>query len=102
MPRAAEVVSRAVKRSVIKMICNATSERDWRDVLDLAEKHDAVYPFLGIHPWYSDTVEKEWLDRLATTVQKNSIGIGEIGLDRVCNTNFLQQEKISCLQLSIM
>jgi TatD DNase family protein len=101
MPQAAEIVGRAVKRSVVKMICNATSERDWRDVLDLAEKHDAVYSFLGIHPWYGDTVKKEWLDRLTTTVQKNSVGIGEIGLDRVCDTNFFQQEEIFLAQLEL-
>lgn len=83
------------------MICNATSERDWRDVLDLAEKYDAVYPFLGIHPWYADTGENEWLDELDITVKKNSTGIGEIGLDRVCETNFLQQEKIFLAQLEL-
>ncbi|MCD6389063.1 MAG: TatD family hydrolase [Desulfobulbaceae bacterium] len=101
MPRSAEIVSKAVKRGVVKMICNATSERDWQDVLDLAKEHNAVYPFLGIHPWYGDTVEKKWLDRLTTTVQKNSVGIGEIGLDRVCKTDFLQQEKIFLAQLEL-
>ena len=101
MPRAAEIVRRAVKRGVVKMICNATSEDDWRDVLDLAEKHDAVYPFLGIHPWCGDTVKKEWLDRLAITVRKNSAGIGEIGLDRVCETDFLQQVEIFLAQLEL-
>ena len=101
MPRAAEIAGRAVKLGVVKMICNATSERDWQDVLDLAKQHDAVYPFLGIHPWYSDTVEKEWLDRLTTLVQKNSVGIGEIGLDRVCKIDFLQQEEIFLAQLEL-
>jgi len=83
------------------MICNATSEDDWRNVLDLAEKHDAIYPFLGIHPWYGDTVEKEWLDRLTIMVKKNSTGIGEIGLDMVCKTDFFQQEKIFLAQLEL-
>ncbi|MEA3548306.1 MAG: TatD family hydrolase, partial [Thermodesulfobacteriota bacterium] len=70
-------------------------------VLDLAKQHDAVYPFLGIHPWYADTVKKKWLDRLTTTVQKNSVGIGEIGLDRACRIDFPRQEKIFLAQLEL-
>jgi Tat protein secretion system quality control protein TatD with DNase activity len=45
--------------------------------------NDAVFPFYGVHPWYADSVEDDWLVQLVARVQSTACGLGEIGLDSV-------------------
>ncbi len=47
-------------------------------------------PFLGIHPWFSDTAARGWQHRLMTIAETldQTIGIGETGLDRSCPIDF--------------
>lgn len=55
---------------------------DWRVVLDAADKHTNVHPFIGLHPWYAD----RWpgcSEQLSSIWSRGDIGMGEIGLDRL-------------------
>ncbi|MGK0367582.1 MAG: TatD DNase family protein [Thermoproteota archaeon] len=53
--------------------------------------------FIGLHPWYIDdkTQDKEQLFQKLknNTKHSNFIGLGEVGLDRVCDVNFTLQKE---------
>lgn len=95
------VIYRAASHGVGMMFCNATCEKDWEQVLQLAEKHAAVIPFLGIHPWYADSVSLNWQQQLGDLIEKTGCGIGEIGLDRGCGVDLGQQQAIFRGQLEL-
>ncbi len=54
---------------------------DWPRVLELAQAHSDVLPFLGLHPWYVAEAPSDWLEQLRGLAQRHAIGIGECGLD---------------------
>jgi len=77
-----EVMSRARGQGVGLMVCNATSQRDWQEVLGLAKEYAEIVPFLGVHPMYLAARSVDWLEQLEEITGHNRCGIGEIGLDR--------------------
>lgn len=93
------VLIRAGQSGVLRMFCNATREEDWREVLGLAS--DSVIPFIGIHPWYADTVDAGWEERLAALVEISYCGIGETGLDKRCSCALKQQLEVFTVQLRL-
>lgn len=64
------------------MICNATSEKDWDRVRELAGQIPEIVPCFGIHPWYLSGRQPGWQDRLSTLLESLPCAIGEAGLDR--------------------
>ena len=54
--RLESVLERATQAGVERMFCNSTRESDWQEILNLSKTAPAVLPFLGIHPWFADTV----------------------------------------------
>jgi TatD DNase family protein len=47
---------------------------------------------IGIHPWFAENFEMNWLKIVNLSSEQNVLAIGEAGLDKVCQTNFdLQQ-----------
>lgn len=60
-----------------------------------------VYPFYGVHPWYADKVEDDWLIQMVARVQAGECGIGEIGLDKACAVNWDKQLAVFDLQLKL-
>lgn len=72
--------SRAV--GVTHLVCNGTSEKDWREVLDVASVYEGVLPCLGLHPWFVPDRSASWLDVLEGLVRATGCGIGETGLDK--------------------
>jgi len=80
--RHAEVIARAQKAGVEKIINVGTSLQGCRDSLKLAEEFPPVYAALGIHP--SDTREDDrgiMAEILKLAQNKKVVAIGEIGLD---------------------
>ncbi|OHB53233.1 MAG: hypothetical protein A2Y07_11235 [Planctomycetes bacterium GWF2_50_10] len=77
-----EVMSRAREQGVGLIVCNATSQRDWGEVLGLAKEYTEIVPFLGVHPMYMAGRSGDWLEQLEEIAGHNRCGIGEIGLDR--------------------
>jgi TatD DNase family protein len=64
-------------------VVNATREADWADVAALAREFPGfVFPAYGIHPWFADTAEDGWEDRLREMlVEDPSATVGEVGVD---------------------
>lgn len=97
----AEVLLRAANAGVSRMLCNATREGDWPDVLHFSATCPSVIPFIGIHPWYAASVETGWDKRLAAIVATNRCGIGEAGLDGKCRIPVASQETVLAVQLEL-
>lgn len=98
-----ELVSRAQERGVTRLFCNAVDEADWPLIGELAAEHHSVVPFLGIHPWRSDSVRTGWQDRLVRMAEGFARfgGIGEIGLDKSCPVDFSVQAALFSAQLQL-
>lgn len=92
---------RARQAGVMKMFCNATREKDWQEVLILASASALIVPFIGIHPWYCDTVGKGWDKKLAGILETTNCGIGEAGLDKKCSCDMTRQIEIFTSQLQL-
>ena len=95
------VLLRAKQAGVLRMFCNATSEKDWQDVLNLSSDSPSLIPFIGIHPWHCDTVVKDWQIRLGDILETIACGIGETGLDKKCSCDMMKQIEIFTVQLQL-
>ncbi len=84
-----------------RYFCNTTCESEWQATLNLAGPESAIIPFLGIHPWFAETVTPGWEHRLLLLLQKNPAGLGETGLDKSCPVNFDRQQQVFLAQLSM-
>jgi TatD DNase family protein len=74
----AEVLERAQKAGVAKMICVGTSQQSSREAVEFVGVHDGLYAAVGVHP--HDT--KDGWSEIATAVGNNKVvAVGEIGLD---------------------
>ncbi|OHB44462.1 MAG: hypothetical protein A2178_02355 [Planctomycetes bacterium GWC2_49_10] len=101
-----DILERAAQEYVVRMVCNATSQKDWDEVIALADRHKQITPFLGVHPMYLKGRSADWLAALAAVLDKTPAGIGEIGLDRRPNAPdhadqqevFLAQMKLAALR----
>jgi len=90
----------AIAGGVGTMICNATHEGDWQTVVDLANRHPRIKSYLGVHPWFADTVTAGWLQRLALLLRDGS-GIGEVGLDHLVPVDRALQEQVFLGQMDL-
>lgn len=94
-------MKRAFNRGVRYFLCNATNEQDWDKVIDISKQYKGVYVALGVHPWYIDTLSKDWDKRLEQKLVENkNILIGEIGIDKL-RPDMDRQEKILRIQLEL-
>ncbi len=87
--------------TVEKLFCNSVSARQWPLLAELAQKYPQITPFYGLHPWHLEGIGDNDLLLLADFLQDKQSGCGEIGLDRLCGTDFSLQEKIFRAQLDI-
>lgn len=64
-------------------VVNATRENDWEVVREIAREFpEFVRPAYGVHPWFADTVEIGWEERLRNILSEDSrASVGEIGID---------------------
>ena len=95
------LLRRAREAGVSRMFCNATKEEDWQNVLLLSARFPEVVPFLGIHPWFADTVGAGWEKRLEHFLTLILCGIGEAGLDRKCPVDMQRQLEVFRIQLQL-
>lgn len=89
------------KVDITKIYCNSVSVSQWANLDLLAQKHPEVIPFYGIHPWNLRDITDHDLEILSHFLNKPKACCGEIGLDRLCKTDFLKQEKIFRNQLDL-
>jgi TatD DNase family protein len=78
-----EIVTRARKAGVSRIICISTTLEDAPRVLEIADTYEEVFATVGIHPCDADSVpDAEFIKELRSLAQHPKVvGIGEIGLD---------------------
>jgi TatD DNase family protein len=99
--RLESVLERAAQAGVERMFCNSTQESEWQEILNLSKTAPAVLPFLGIHPWFVDTVTEGWEKRLDDLLATHRAGVGETGLDKKCGVRQDLQEEVFLIQLRL-
>ncbi len=94
-------IKKAKECGVVGFICDSTEEKDWDKVAMLKQKYSFIYPTYGIHPWYIDTLQQGWDNRLENILKQDTKAhVGEIGLDKN-KANLDLQEFVFERQLSI-
>ncbi len=78
-----EVVKRAEEAGVEKIINIACDPQSWERGLDLLKRYPQFYLTLGYHPYESDQLSEEVLERWRELIAENEriVAVGECGLD---------------------
>ncbi len=94
---ATDIVKKAQKSGLKKMICAAIEPGDWQKVADFARQYpDLVVPAFGVHPWQVAGISEDWAERLKQYLNIfPSALIGETGLDGLKPDFDLQQKFFS-------
>lgn len=88
-----EVIDRAVKSGVEKIINVASSVNGARRSVELAAKYDMIYASVGIHPHDAATVTDKAMTELKALARENKVAaIGEVGLDYYRNLSPRQEQ----------
>lgn len=78
----AEILARARDNGVSAMLNISTHEREWDDVIGLAEQESDVWASVGIHPHEADQhVGMDCAKLVAKSAHPRVVAIGETGLD---------------------
>ncbi|MGJ3649783.1 TatD family hydrolase [Sphingomonas sp. GlSt437] len=76
------VLDRARGAGVVAMLNISTREREWDDVVAVAEREDDVWATIGIHPHEADAhPDIDTAKLVARAAHPRVVGIGETGLD---------------------
>ena len=94
---ATNIVKKAQKSGLKKMVCAATSLDDWEQVAGFAQKYPAlIVPAFGIHPWQVNGASIDWFEQLKQYLNNFPLClIGETGLDGLKPDFELQQQVFS-------
>lgn len=95
-----QIIIEAQALKIKGIFCNTTSVKQWKLLENIADHHDIVVPFVGVHPWKVGAGHFSQLE-MAECLQKSFIGVGEIGLDKTCGSDFKVQEFVFISQLEI-
>ena len=77
-----EVLERAQKNNIKKIICVGVDIESSMESIQLAEKHEMIYASVGYHPHESKEANNNYLDQLELMLNhKKVLALGEIGLD---------------------
>ncbi|MGA0333396.1 MAG: TatD family hydrolase [Kiritimatiellia bacterium] len=81
-----EVLDRAARFGIRRLVVNGTSPADWLRVAELASAFpDRILPQFGVHPWRVGELPGDWKAQLSALLLRfPRAGIGEIGLDTQC------------------
>ena len=78
----AAVIARARAAGVTTMLNISTRQREWNDVIGVAERHPDIWATIGIHPHETDAhPEIDTARLIEASAHPRVIGIGETGLD---------------------
>ena len=92
----AAVIERARARGVTGMLCISTREREWDEVIAIAERAPDVWASVGIHPHEADEHPDVDAAKLIEAARHPKvIGIGETGLDYYYDHSDREQQKKS-------
>ncbi|MDO4433757.1 MAG: TatD family hydrolase [Alysiella sp.] len=77
-----EIITAASAANVKGFIVPSIQEQDWQTVLHLFRQPEIRAVALGIHPWFSGSLNQDNLSQLNVLLSENpNIWVGEIGLD---------------------
>ena len=77
-----DVIDRAHKNNISKIICVGVDIKSSEKSIDLAEKYDMIYATAGYHPHESKDTDVNYLNELENFLSHNKVvALGEIGLD---------------------
>jgi TatD DNase family protein len=92
----AAVIERARARGVTGMLCISTREREWDEVIAIAEREPDIWASVGIHPHEADEhPDVDAAKLIAAARHPRVIGIGETGLDYYYDHSDREQQKKS-------
>jgi len=92
----AAVIERARARGVTGMLCISTREREWDEVIAIAEREPDIWASVGIHPHEADEHPDVDAGKLIEAARHpRVIGIGETGLDYYYDHSDREQQKKS-------
>ena len=99
---ATDIVKKAQKSGLKKMVCAATSPDDWQKVADFASQYpDMIIPAFGVHPWQVADISADWSEQLRRYLNIfPSALIGETGLDGL-KPDFELQQKFFSIHLQL-
>jgi TatD DNase family protein len=81
-PEIDDIVARAIAAGVSRMIIPALDLDSVRAALTLADRFEAIYAAVGVHPNSAAGWQDEWIDELRASARREKVvAIGEIGLD---------------------
>lgn len=88
---------------ISKCICVSAKQEDWSKVAFYYEQYpDMVIPAFGLHPWYINTKNSDWIVELEQYLQQYSCAmVGECGFDRLKNPVFEEQNDIFLSQINL-
>lgn len=101
-----EVVEKANKEGVKKMIVVGTNLESSRKAVDMAEEMNCLFASVGIHPHHakkflnntqfsSDSITKELIEIEKLLIHPKVVAVGEVGLDRHVYRNSKVYEDVS-------
>lgn len=92
----ADVLGRARAQGVSAMLNISTREREWDEVIGLAEKEADVWASVGIHPHEADShIGIDAAKLIEKAAHPRVIGIGETGLDYYYDHSDRMQQQVS-------
>lgn len=102
------LIEQMKQQEINKLIIPGTDAKGWADIIYLAEQNHHFYYALGIHPHFLSDFSDEHLVQLKTLLinglsqsHKQCVAVGEIGLDKLIETDLATQERIFLAQLAI-
>ncbi|MBO9575295.1 MAG: TatD family hydrolase [Sphingobium sp.] len=91
-----DVIARARAAGVGTMLNISTREREWADVIGVAERESDIWASIGIHPHEADAhAEIDTARLVAAAAHPRVVAIGETGLDYYYDHSDREQQKTS-------
>ena len=91
-----------------KLVIPGTDASRWADIVKLTKKYPSLYFALGIHPHFLNDFQQkdlqileEYLSASLLQIEPRCVALGEIGLDKLIETDMAIQEKVFLTQLAI-
>ncbi|MFH1769950.1 MAG: TatD family hydrolase [archaeon] len=91
-----EVIEKNKEAGVVAIVCNGTSPKGNRKVLEISEKYDIIKAAFGFYPIECETAADGEVDEEIDFIRENKnkiIAIGEVGLDKKHDENFEKQKE---------
>ena len=74
-----EVIARALKAGVERMIIPGADPKDLSRAIELSERYEQIYFAVGVHPYDIDSYDRKYLEKFIT--HPKCVAVGECGLD---------------------